>query len=239
MRWLVATAIIGALAVGCSASTDQSSSGSSTVAATDSVPDQQSAADTGCVDEAGSLHATAGAWYPKSARGVLTLTGQDVTSPSAGDTKAFRDLAEHAVTSRVAGATLGDQLQLDASGTGCTTHRWVDFDVDDAQVVVTEWRVVHVADASYGVANETGFSAIDDTTLVAAGDSVRVALVVAPDGTTVRVSAYGARAKDRYSGWPTTRAPSPGAVPPGPAPTDTKTLTEIGKDVLAGILVRR
>jgi len=238
VRWLAATVIIGALALGCSASTDRSSSGSSTVAAADSVPDQQSAADTGCVDEAGSLHATAGAWYPKSARGVLTLTGQDVTSPSAGDTDAFRNLAEQAVISRVAGATIGDERQLDASGTGCTTHRWVDFDVGDAQVVVSEWRVVHAAEA-YWVANDTGFSAIDDSTLVSGGDSVRVALVVAPDGTTIRVSAYGARAKDRFSGWPTTTAPSPGASPPGPAPTDTNTLIAIGRDVLAGVLVRR
>ena len=89
------------------------------------------------------------------------------------------------------------------------------------------------------MANETGFRAIDDTTLVSGGDSVRVALVVAPDGTTVRVSAYGSRAKDGVTGWPTTFAKPPDAASPGPAPTDTDTLIAIGKDVLAGILVRR
>jgi hypothetical protein len=105
-------------------------------------------------------------------------------------------------------------------------------------VIVTEWRVVHAAQAPV-VPLERAFEVVDDRTLVAHGDSIRVALVVAADGTTVRVSAYGVGARDRVAGWPTTMAQPPDAPPPGPAPTDTDTLVAIGRDVIAGILAGR
>lgn len=230
-----------ALVAGCSSSNDDDAGAvaDDTVdELADVVADADSAADTGCVDEAGELAATAAAWYPEAAQGILQQGGDDVQAPSAEHGAAFAELADAAVSSTLPDAVAGDLSELDASGTGCTTHRRVIFEVGRAQVAVVEFRSVHAASPRW-IANETGFEATDDGTMVSAGTSLRVALAVAPDGTTVRVTAFGPGALDQYTGWPTTFPQEPDAPASGPAPADSEMIVAIAHEVLAGVLADR
>jgi hypothetical protein len=242
VRRLLGGLAVGLVATGCSGAPGAGAGDAASTTASkplaEVVSDESSAADRGCVDSAGEQRATAAAWYPDRADGVLLLGGQAPANPSVERTDAFRDLVLAAVAARIPDAEPGRESQVDASGSGCTTHRWVDVDVAGGQLVVTEWRVVHAAAPSW-IADETGFRAVDDATLVSDGTSLRVVLAVAPDGTTLRVGAYGDGALDRYAGWPTTMAALPGAPPPGPAPTDLDTLTAIAHDALGAVLAGR
>jgi hypothetical protein len=200
------------------------------------VSDIDGAADTGCLDGAGPATATAADWYPEDAHGTLALAGEERVSAGGPE---FVEAASAAVAANVDHPfTLESTSELSATPRACITHRYATFSAaDGTAIVVSAWRLEHTAAPSW-VANETGFVVRGDT-VVSDGSSITVVLVVAPDGSTARATAYGRGARELVSGWPTTMAPPPGqAAPPGPVPANVDQLTAVARSVLEEVLDR-
>jgi hypothetical protein len=201
----------------------------------DSIPTSDHSADSGCLDTAGTLHAHAIDWYPTSGGTALGLSGTDTTSSrltrfAAAATKAVRAVAP--------AFTVTSTRELSAGPTGCVTHRYAMFGHGTVQITVSSWRVVAKSDAT-GMANDAPFKATNDSTVESPGHTISVVLAVAPDGTTSRVSAYGAEEYGRIAGWPTTTAPDPGAPEPGPSPFTVDQLLPIANEMLVHVLAQR
>ena len=198
------------------------------------VPDAD-AQPVGCVDEAGALRASAGAWYHAGAAGALSLSGQVVQSKNYAN---FGRAVDQSVQDRVHSFVADSGYELAAQEGSCVTYRSVQFvRRDGGAIVVSAFRVEGAVDP-YSIPNEAAFSPHDDTTLVSDGAHIRVALVVAPDGTTVRVAAYGTGELAAVSGWPTTSAPTTPTIAYGDAPATTDQIVAIGNDVLTYSLRR-
>lgn len=197
------------------------------------VPSGQGSA-VGCVDEAGTVRAPAGQWYQPGAAGALALTGEFVTTERFVD---FTNDVDDAVGAHAVSFTASGASELARSSTSCVSYRSVHFTRDDeAVIIVAVWRVEGATDP-FWVPNEEEFVARDDSTIVSEGAHIVVALVVAPDGTTVRVSAYGAHAIDFVAGWPSTITVGSDVVP-GPAPATVDQVVAIGQQVLESALRR-
>lgn len=202
--------------------------------ATDIVPSSNLAPDRGCLDAPGTLRALVTAWYPGSSGSPLSLNGnRDTTSLP----DSFLAAAASAVRDVAPGYTAGDGVELSRAD-GCITHRFATFTNGDDTLVVSAWRVESEADP-FWIPNENPFVALDDSTLVSPGDHISSVLSVAPDGTTARVTAYGARAQAMAAGWPTTMVPSPSEPPPGLAAATTEELLPVARSVLAYVLDQR
>ncbi len=203
--------------------------------ATDSIPIASVAADDGCLDEPGTLHASASSWYPASSGGALTLNGDRSASSALGGFRAAASIALQAVAPAFVAS---DALEYQRAGGGCTTHRYAFFANDDAEIVVSAWRVESAANP-FWVPNEAEFVAVNDSTLVSRGSHIAVVLAVAPDGTTARVTAYGARAAALVAGWPSTTTSSPTALPPGLTTVTADELIPVANSMLTYVLDQR
>lgn len=182
----------------------------------------------GCVDEPGSIQAPAAKWYASGAPGALAFTGEFVTTSSFID---FTNAVDDAVSTQLQSFVAEGASELSGGSDSCVTYRYVQFlGNGDASIIVAVWRVEGATDP-FWVPNERDFVVLDNATLASDGDHIRVALVVAPDGTTVRVSAYGANAVDLVAGWPSTITVTSNLLP-GPAPATVQQLISIGRDVL-------
>jgi hypothetical protein len=201
----------------------------------DSIPTINSAADQGCVDEAGTLHAHATDWYPGNTGSALALNGEHSTSVQLN---AFVTVATHAVDALAPGFVLTDQWENRPTTSGCVTHRYAVYARGDDKLVVSTWRVASAADPNW-VPNEASFKAINNATMVSRGGHIATALVIAPDGTTGRVTAFGARASDLVAGWPSTFPPNPSAEAPGETPITADELVPLADEVLAQVLSQR
>lgn len=189
----------------------------------------------GCVDEAGTLRASAGAWYHQGASGVLSLSGQVVQSDKFAD---FGRAVDESVQNHVHSFVADSGYELAAQPDSCVIYRSAQFvRRDGAAIVVSAFRAQGAADP-YWIPNEVTFSERDDKTLVSDGEHIRVVLVVAPDGTTVRVAAYGIGELQAVSGWPTTSAPTTPTIAYGDAPATLAEIVAIGNDVLRYSLQR-
>jgi hypothetical protein len=146
--------------------------------------------------------------------------------------------ASRAIHRSAPGFVLDDRSQLKRSRRGCVTHRYATFTSGEKRLVVTAWRVNSAADP-YWVPNERRFVRLDDSTLVSRGRHITVVLAVARDGTTARVTAYGAGAADMLSGWPTTTAAPPPTTEPGLAEATADDLIPAARSVLAFVLDER
>lgn len=232
VRVVLLVALLGAACVGDDEGSAPSKTHSTT--APSQIPDEETAADVGCLDEPGTLEGDAIDWYPDDAQGRLSLSGEPADS---GDLDAFVTSASAAIA-----ATLGPMqvthIAQQSATDACPTHRFAVFGgEEEPQLVVAAWRVESAA-APWWVASQGDFVAYDDHAVVSDGESIRVALVVAPDGTTARVTAYGVGARASVAGWPTTTV-SRTPIELGPAPASIDELVEIGRAVLAGVLADR
>jgi hypothetical protein len=197
------------------------------------VPDAPDQA-VGCLDDPGTLHAPASAWYHTGANGVLSLSGQFVTSDRFVH---FTSTVDEAVQKHTDSFVADAASELAADQEACVSYRSVQFSRSDGSaLIVAVWRAEGAADP-YWIPNETGFTVRDESTLISDGAHIRVALVVGPDGTTVRVTAYGKGELEAVSGWPTTSAPPP-TVEFGPAPATVDEIVAIGHEVLSETLQR-
>lgn len=219
---------------GATSSAEPVTTSSAQPRAGDSIPIASVAADDGCLDEPGRLHASASSWYPASG-GALTLNGDRSTSTSLDG---FRAAASAAVKDVAPAFVARDGLEYQLAGGGCTTHRYAIFTDDDAEIVVSAWRVQSAANP-FWVPNEAEFVAVNDSTLVSRGSHIAVVLVVATDGTTVRVTTYGARASALVAGWPSTTTSSPTALPPGLTAITADELIPVANSVLTYVLDQR
>jgi hypothetical protein len=250
-HWVVASTLCLAAIAGCSGLIEPSGAAptqpsTETVATTTTtttvamtfepgatVPDAPPGA-AGCIEEPGTLRAPASAWYHSGSAADLTFSGEVVESATFGDFgKAVDTAVQHYAQLFVADSG----YELAKTADSCVTYRSAQFvRKDGAAIVVSTWRAEGAADPSW-IPTEVPFSSHDDATLIADGLHIRVALVVAPDGTSVRVSAYGVGELQAVSGWPsTTVATSP--ISYGDAPATTDEIVSIGKDVLTYSLQR-
>jgi hypothetical protein len=201
----------------------------------DAVPAVNAAADQGCVGEAGTLQARAADWYPDRTDGSLGLNGERSES---AELEVFVSAATDAIAAVAPRFTLSDQFEYRRMSGGCATHRYAIYANADEQIIVSTWRVESAADP-FSVPNESPFTEIDDSTMASRGAHLAIVLAVAPDGTTSRVSAYGARASDLVAGWPTTTGPLPSAEPPGLTPITADALVPVAHEMLTVVLSRR
>ncbi|HEY7628854.1 MAG TPA: hypothetical protein VH761_17420, partial [Ilumatobacteraceae bacterium] len=149
----------------------------------------------------------------------------------------FTNAIDDAVSGQLQAFTAEGATELAADASACVTYRSVQFQGDDeATLIVAVWRVEGATDP-YWVPNERDFALLDDATLVSDGEHIRVALVVAADGTTVRVSSYGVHAIDSVAGWPSTVTVATDRQP-GQAPGTAQQLIAIGREVLSYALAR-
>ena len=165
---------------------------------------------------------------------ALGLSG---TLSSSAQSDEFAATSERAVAELAPTFTLDNQFEY-VGKTGCVTHRYAVFTRGEENIAVSAWRVGSVADP-FWVPNEAPFRPLDDATLVSEGEHITVVLVVAPDGTTSRVSGYGARANLMVVGWPTTFPRAEGDPPPGSTPVPTDVLIGLAHRMLDAVLVAR
>lgn len=197
-------------------------------------PEAATVADTGCLDEAGTVRATPAAWYHDDALGFVGLNGDVPAAPS--DRLAPLVLATTAAMAEQFGP-MPEAGTREYTKAGCVTHRYVNFGLDNGTIVVTAWRVEHASQPGW-IPNEGAFVAQGDDVLVSTGAHLVLALAVAPDGTTVRVAAYGIGELNAVSGWPTTMAQPLGAPPPGPAPATAEQVIAVARAALAQVVDR-
>lgn len=204
----------------------------------DDIPIVNGPVDTGCVDEAGVLSATTAAWYPDGSVGALALSGEPVESDTG---RAFVESVRSAMLSLGdRGASIvGAGRDLAAVPGGCTTHHEVEMAFGDGEIVVTAWRLMGAAGLFSWLPSEGSFALDGPSTLLSTGPHVTVVLEVAPDGTTVRVSAYGSHSRDAMAGWPTT-TPAPADAPEwGAAPLNGSEARDLAGVVMADLLAAR
>jgi hypothetical protein len=201
----------------------------------DSIPTSDRSADDGCLDTAGALHARAIDWYPTSGGAPLGTRGADTTSSRLTRFVAAATAAVRAVAPTF---TLTSKTEFSAGPKGCVTHLYAVFGHGTQLITVSSWRVEAKSDP-IGIPNDAPFEPTNDSTLESSGHTISVVLLVAPDGTTISVSAYGAGAADRASGWPTTAPPQLGAPEPGPSPFTVDQLGPIANEMLVHVLAQR
>ena len=201
----------------------------------DSIPTVNAAADQGCVDEAGTLHADAAAWYPGDSGSPPGLGGSETTTSA--DLVDFTATATAALTPVAPGFVLENQFEYHARVSNCVSHRYAVYSMGEERIVVSAWRLTSAADP-FWIPNDAEFTVVDGSTLVSRGEHIAIALAVAPDGTTARITAYGSRASEMVSGWPTTTT-SRGNTPAGPAPFAADDLVPIARTVLEYVLDQR
>jgi hypothetical protein len=201
----------------------------------DSMAKSSPAADRGCVDEAGTLNADAPDWYPAGGGSALVLNGEPSTGVGLDE---FEQAAADAVGQVVPGFALDSGAEYESHPGGCVTHRYAKLTRDDDEIIVSTWRVESAADPHW-VPNESPFDGLDSSTLVSNGEHIGVVLAVAADGTTARVTVYGAGASERVAGWPTTIAPLPNAPELGAAALTANALIPVARAVLTFVLSQR
>ncbi len=198
--------------------------------------DRRFVADRGCLDKPGRLRATVNSWYPRRSRGTLGHGGSRRRPGPRLD--AFQRVAAQAVTRAAPRFKAATELQTGYPRPRCVTHRdaWFRSGGDDLQVAA--WRMRSAA-SPFWLPNEALFESIDDSTLESQGDHIVVVVAVAPDGTTVAVTAYGRRAAERAAGWPTTQPTRPSSPESGPATLPADDLVPVARRVLAFVLAQR
>jgi hypothetical protein len=187
----------------------------------------------GCLDQRGTVSAAASSWYRVNDVGVVDLGGTQVETTAI---TAFADMAARAVAGALPDAynVAGHDERVDNSG-GCTTLRSAFLTRSDgAAIYVSAWRLEHSANPSW-IANEAPFTVIDDHTVESVGPHLTVLLVVASDGTTIRVSAYGTGMTARVQGWPSTFVLPADTPDPGPVPATADQLLTIAKQAASAV----
>lgn len=154
------------------------------------------AVDIGCVDEAGAETAAAKYWYSYKAAGGLNLDGEITASLRLGD---FAAITFDAVVAQFGSYRTTAIRDVAPDPAFCPTDRVAEVTLlDDTEIVVIAWRSVAAASPQW-IPSETPFVAVDDTTFVSEGDHVVAVLKVAPDGTSVVVTAYGTNARKAFA----------------------------------------
>jgi hypothetical protein len=208
--------ILALVVTGCSATAPNALSTSTTIetstqsaepniypaSANNSIPPSgQAPPKLGCLDQPGTLHASAAIWYGEShgyPGGVFTIgPGSGSATSSAGLTA-----LEEVVKSGLPGYLTADLAE--GTDTSCAISRTVRMNKDDDSVFVSIWRLESKVDLGTVPNEDAPFVAVDPSTLVSQGRHLTVVLAVAANGTTVRSAAYGARSVGVISGWPTT-----------------------------------
>lgn len=214
----------------------QSSSAASTTVTNDSIPgDNAMVADRGCLADAGEMHADVSSWYPASAGGPLVLNGE---RGSSAEVERFGVAAHTALDDVAPGFTLTGDFEYRRPAGGCVTHVYAVLTDGDEEILVSAWRLESAGDP-YWVPNEQTFATVDGSTLVSSGDHIVVVLAVAPDGTTARITSYGAHAAAMVAGWPTTIPASPTATKPGQTTLTAAELIPAANTMLAYVLDQR
>ena len=178
------------------------------------VPTANTPTDIGCIDDPGTVNAAAKYWYSYDADGALNLDGEISASTRLGD---FAKTGLSSIAANIGSYATSAIRDVAPDTSFCPTDRivYVTF-ADGTELTITAWRSIAAASPQW-IPSEVKFTAIDDRTFVSSGPHVVSVLAVAPDGTSVAVTAYGTNARKVFAkaSGPvieTTIAPSLGTV---------------------------
>lgn len=145
-------------------------------------------ANIGCVDEAGIETRPVTEWYSTKSANTLTLHGELVSSL---ELSLYNGAATKAVSESIGHFASSAVRDNAVSPSACVSLRYAGYDLDDGGLLqVIAWRLDRPANPS-SLPNEGDFKVVGDDALVSAGPHAITALLVAPDGTSVMVAAYG------------------------------------------------
>jgi len=200
------------------------------------VPVAATPVDIGCVQLPGEITATADQWYPPEAAGSVAFAVE--ITMSSNQLARLADLVIDASADMYGSFATSAIRDLAPDPGFCTTHHYVEVTLNDgSQIIVTAWRSVAAA-APRTIPNEGEFIAIDESTFASTGPHLVSVLAVAPDGTSVLVSAYGKDAYDAINdtGGLVTTSLDPAAI--GAAPATADELVGLAHDALAALAAR-
>lgn len=157
------------------------------------VPIAGTAVDFGCVDEAGEVTAAAGEWYPADATGAVTFEVE--IAMSSLQLSRLAEVMFDQVADEFGGYATTAIRDLVPTPGFCTTHHFVEVVLNDGagEIVAIAWRSVAGA-PTRTLPNEGEFVVLDDSSFASVGPHLVSVLKVAPDGTSVLISAYGTNA---------------------------------------------
>lgn len=200
------------------------------------VPVAATPVDIGCVDEQGDVTATAPEWYPDDAGGAIAFQAEITASST--QLAYLSDVVLHGVADTFGRFATSAIRDLAPDNGPCTTHHYVQVTLTDgSDLVVLVWRSVAAA-ATRTLPNVGEFVALDDATFTSSGPHAVSVLTVAPDGTSVLVTGYGAGARVALTTRPGDVPVSTTAVTLGPAPATVDQLLPLAQAALAAMISR-
>ena len=231
LLWIL-TALLVAAAVAFAVWPDGGSGDGAAASAVPTVPIALTPVDIECLDRPGTANAAIDEWYPADAAGAIALDAE-ITMSSVALSR-LADLVLDAAAQQFGGYSTSAIRDLSPDPAYCTTHHYVEVRLDDgSELVVYAWRSAAAA-APRTLPNEAEFVVADGTnTMVSSGPHLVSVLAVAPDGTSVLVSAFGVGARQGLTagGQFITVPLDPESW--GQAPATTGQLTPLATDALA------
>ena len=160
------------------------------------VPIANTPADIGCIDDPGTVNAAAKYWYAYDASGALNLNGEISASTRLGD---FAKTGLSSIAANIGSYATSAIRDVAPDTSYCPTDRivYVTF-ADGTELTITAWRSIAAASPQW-IPSEVKFTATDDHTFVSEGPHVVSVLTVAPDGTSVAITAYGVNARKAFA----------------------------------------
>jgi len=200
------------------------------------VPVAATPVDIGCVDQAGDVSAAAAEWYHDGAAGAVGLNAE--ITMSSQQLARLSDVMLHGAADTFGSFATSAIRDLAPTPGFCTTHHYVQVTLADGSDIVTiAWRSV-AASAARTLPNEGEFVALDDSTFASTGPHAVSVLAVAPDGTSVLVTGYGAGARVALTTQPGLVSAPTSTVSLGLAPATVEQLLPLAQAALAAMITR-
>lgn len=230
---LAATAIAAVIAIAILVWPDSNSGPASPVP---TVPVADTPVDIDCVDVPGTITASAAEWYPDDAAGAVGFKSE-ITSSTPQLSVLAEKLLDGAAT--LFGSYSTSKIRdMSPDMQYCVTLHYVQVTLDDgSDLVARVWRSVAAA-APHTLPNEGEFVAQGDHLFVSSGPHLVSVLAVAPDGTSVLVSAYGKGALDAFTIQPELVSVTIDAADLGSAPATAEQLVPLADDILVAMTTR-
>lgn len=232
---LIATVVAAVTAVAILVLRDDNS-GNGSAAGVPTVPVADTPVDIDCVDTPGTVTAAAADWYREDAAGAVAFQSEITSSTPQLSVLADEVLGAAAdifgsyETSRI--RDMSPDMEY------CVTLHYVQVTLKDgSDLVARVWRSVAAA-APRSLPNEGEFVAHGDHLFVSSGPHLVSVLAVAPDGTSVLISAYGKGALHAFTIQPDLVDVTIDAADLGAAPATADQLVPLAEAALTAMTTR-
>ena len=200
------------------------------------VPVADTPVDIECVDTPGTVTAKASEWYRDDAAGVVAFRSE--ISSSTPQLSVLADKLLDGAADIFGGYATSRIRDMSPTMDYCVTLHYVQVTLDDgSDLVARVWRSVAAA-APRSLPNEGEFVAQGDHLFVSSGQHLVSVLAVAPDGTSVLISAYGTGALDAFTLQPQLVDVTINAADLGNAPATADQLIPLAEQVLQAMTTR-